>query len=286
MEVVHTAVNIFNTQEREAAYERHGALWRAVKQTLLEQHVCGELESEYVTLELFCALCCLSQLKDATLAQLPPLVEQAWQRALLNTRLYRLFCEDVFGQTLEYSTVNRSRASQDITEALYCIIFGHKPPRDIWSTKTTAITASSFLDDLDEPAFVQRPLKVRDAEEEENKTRKRRRLSAVSKRLDDLLLDRPPQHSRVDQPEQPLLAPGLFQITVRTVDSRTRQFTVWDTMTVLVFKKLIHEKEDVPVEEQRLVLTGKVLDDNTQTLASYGVKPGATLHLVPRAKGC
>jgi ubiquitin C len=307
----HGPVNIFDDGELSAAYTKHRALWQAVKQTLVQQHVCVERQAEEVTYELFCALCCLWQLKDASLAQLPPLVEQAWQRAMLNTRLYRLFCEDVFGKPLEYSTINSGQTSLDVTVALYSAIFKQKPPQDIWSKPSEkANAASSFLDDLGDDA-VRRHLRIIRGEEEaddifvvggnpeekeeeqppvgddDNKTRKRRRLSAIQNRLDELLLDRP-QHIRVNraQPQpQPQIGPGIFQITVRTVDSRVLQFSVWDTMTVLAVKKLIRQKTDVPTEEQRLILTGKTLDD-TQTLAQCNVKPDATLHLVPRAKGC
>ena len=50
------------------------------------------------------------------------------------------------------------------------------------------------------------------------------------------------------------------------------------TCKVLDFKELISPKVDVPAAQQRLIYSGKVLKD-TETLESYNLKEGRTVHM-------
>jgi hypothetical protein len=56
--------------------------------------------------------------------------------------------------------------------------------------------------------------------------------------------------------------------------------------TVIEFKDNVKETTGIPVENQRIILAGKLLDDERK-LSSYGVKEGfsSVMHLVVRFRG-
>jgi ubiquilin len=73
-----------------------------------------------------------------------------------------------------------------------------------------------------------------------------------------------------------------MSITVNMKTSSGTSFSIQipdDSLTIAEFKKLLVEKSNIPVEQQRLIYSGHVLKD-VQTLGSYGVKDGHTVHLV------
>jgi Ubiquitin family len=55
--------------------------------------------------------------------------------------------------------------------------------------------------------------------------------------------------------------------------------------TVEHVKQELQNIEGTPPEQQRLIFTGKQLEDD-RTLAHYNIQNGATLHLVLRLRGC
>jgi ubiquilin len=72
-----------------------------------------------------------------------------------------------------------------------------------------------------------------------------------------------------------------MSITVSVKCSTGDKFTVEVETSQLVsdFKRLLAEKSKIPAEQQRLIFSGHVLKD-PQTLESYSIKDGSTVHLV------
>jgi len=74
------------------------------------------------------------------------------------------------------------------------------------------------------------------------------------------------------------------EIFVKSLTGKTITISCELTDTVLSVKERIHDVENIAVEEQRLIFSGKQLND-ADTLESYGVQAESTLFLVLRLRG-
>lgn len=75
-----------------------------------------------------------------------------------------------------------------------------------------------------------------------------------------------------------------MQIYLKTLAGRTIVMSVEPDETVDSLKKKIEQREDVPPNQQRIIFSGKQLEDG-RTLDEYSIINRSTLHLVLRLRG-
>lgn len=75
-----------------------------------------------------------------------------------------------------------------------------------------------------------------------------------------------------------------MQIFIKTLTGRKQAFNVEPNDTVEAVKMMLQEKEGIQIDQIRLIFSGKQLSD-PQTLDSYSIGAGATMHMVLQLRG-
>jgi len=77
---------------------------------------------------------------------------------------------------------------------------------------------------------------------------------------------------------------SVFQIFIKTLNGENITINTNPTDKIITIKEQIQKKQDISPAHQRLIYSGKQLEDNN-TLYDYNIPNNATLHLVVRLKG-
>lgn len=77
---------------------------------------------------------------------------------------------------------------------------------------------------------------------------------------------------------------GGLKLYVKTLSGKTISIETDPEESIENLKKKILEKEGVPIDQQRIIFSGKQLD-NLKTLSDYDIEEDSTLYLVLRLKG-
>ncbi len=83
----------------------------------------------------------------------------------------------------------------------------------------------------------------------------------------------------------PIPRPAEMQIFVKGLDGKVSTYWVKSAATILDLKVVIKLKDAICVDAQRLIYSGKQLEDGV-SFAKYDIQPDSTLHLVQRLRGC
>jgi ubiquitin len=75
-----------------------------------------------------------------------------------------------------------------------------------------------------------------------------------------------------------------FQIQIKALTGKTITADVSNETTIKELKAMIHAKDGIEVDEQRLIFSSKQLED-PKTIGDYGITADSTISLVLRLSG-
>ena len=75
-----------------------------------------------------------------------------------------------------------------------------------------------------------------------------------------------------------------MQIFIKLLNGETLTIETQLDSTIQTIKEIIEKKESIKVKYQRLIFSGRQLEDNKK-LSDYKILPNSTLHLSARLRG-
>jgi hypothetical protein len=223
----------------------HSELFDEVSNQLQKSLGCPKPESKLICRELLRALHCVHKAHESSL-ELPRKIQLAWQFAVLNTKLYREFCQDVFGEFIEHSTVQSLQINT--TRAIYQELFKELPLDSIWKA--------------DDPTKQKQETEVESEDEDEDE--------------DDFRLFRDDEEEDLDE----------FTIHVKTLTGKTITLHhIRADTSILDLKHMFELAEGTPLGNIRFIYAGRQLEDD-KTCSWYNLKNESMINLFLRLAGC
>lgn len=260
-----------------ATFHTFDRLWHEVARVLTTNYFVPADQARRLCVELFRGLVCKSYVRTTTQLSLPPQIDLAWHQAILNTILYREFCEMMFHRPMDHTTVTAQDSVEaknnrvSATETIYRKVFNEEPPSDLWKREDDIINN-------DNNAVVVK------AEEEVEEGKSRRRNPSRQSKKRAASPPAAPVSKKPNVADKKKLKPE-FQVFVTTLTGKTITVCPCDGLPISGVKSLIQMIEGIPPDQQRIIFAGMQLSDDA-TCAEVGLKQESTLHLVLRVSGC
>jgi hypothetical protein len=245
----------------DVTFHAFDPLWHEVARLLTATYFVPADQAQRLCVELFRGLVCKSFVRTTTQLGLPPQIDLAWHQAILNTVMYRDFCNKMFHRPMDHTTVTEQDSIEaknnrvSATENIYRKFFNEEPPSDLWKPNQE--------DDEGD-----------NEEHEDDKDDKSKKRAAPTTTTPN-----------ANAAEKKLKRSNELQLFVKTLTGKTITIYPCAHLPISGVKSLIQMREGIPPDQQRIIFAGARLNDDS-TCIECGLEQESTLHLVMRVSGC